>query len=237
MYYCIYKITNKLNGMIYIGAHQTSNLEDGYMGSGIYLRRAQAKHGLEHFTKEILFTFDTLEEMFLKESEIVNQEFINREDVYNLNVGGFGGFHYIQINKLNCHGKGGLRGEAHQFYGKKRLENSGVLHYHYGKKRPEHSVKMMGSGNPRFGKPHSQETKDKISAANLGRKHSDEVNKKKARYGEDNNFSVKGMVSVLNLLTLEGCRVTKEEFEKNKGTLYVGIASKIAKELLNENST
>lgn len=46
MHYLVYKITNKLNGMIYIGKHQTRNMMDAYMGSGTYLRRALAKYGV-----------------------------------------------------------------------------------------------------------------------------------------------------------------------------------------------
>ena len=40
MYYYLYKITNKINQKVYIGVHTTSNMEDGYMGSGKYLKRA-----------------------------------------------------------------------------------------------------------------------------------------------------------------------------------------------------
>jgi hypothetical protein len=91
MKYTIYQITNLLNGKTYIGKHQTTNPNDSYYGSGIAISKSIIKHGKENFKKEVLFTFDTEEEMNKKEIELVNEDFVARDDTYNMGVGGQGG--------------------------------------------------------------------------------------------------------------------------------------------------
>jgi hypothetical protein len=91
IYYTIYVTTNQVNNKIYIGKHITDNPLDNYLGSGGYLNTAIKKYGKENFKKEVLFIFDNEEDMNAKEKELVDLNFILREDTYNLVLGGNGG--------------------------------------------------------------------------------------------------------------------------------------------------
>ena len=95
MNFIVYKITNLIDKKIYVGCHETTDLNDSYMGSGIKVRRAIKKYGLHNFKKEILKICESREEMFLEESKIVNEDFITRNDVYNIMLGGYGGWKHI----------------------------------------------------------------------------------------------------------------------------------------------
>lgn len=88
----MYQTQNKINKKIYVGSHVSSFLEDDYLGSGVALRLAILKYGREAFERVNLFIFDNPEEMYAKEKEIVDNLFLQREDVYNLAEGGHGGF-------------------------------------------------------------------------------------------------------------------------------------------------
>lgn len=101
MFYYLYEIKNKVNNKIYVGVHQTKDINDGYMGSGTVINNAYKKYGKEMFVKTILEYFDTREDMIQREKEIVNEDFLLRDDTYNVRRGGTGGFDYINKNGLN----------------------------------------------------------------------------------------------------------------------------------------
>lgn len=91
-YHFIYKTTNLLNNKYYVGMHSTSNLKDGYLGSGKRLRYSIRKYGESNFKLEILEFFSTREELIKREKELVNEELIQDKNCLNLKPGGSGGW-------------------------------------------------------------------------------------------------------------------------------------------------
>jgi hypothetical protein len=131
MYYIIYKITNIHNNKFYIGSHQTPDLNDNYFGSGIYIRNALKKYGVDSFKKEILFYLDSKEEMLAKETEVLQQYKTDR--TYNLKFCAMGGNtrekyskkkKAAYIKKLIDNPKSpiGKNGENNHMFGQKRTE-------------------------------------------------------------------------------------------------------------------
>ncbi len=175
-YYLIYKITNQINGKIYIGCHKTKDVNDGYMGSGKYLKRSQEKYGIENFTKEILQVFDNPDDMFQMESQIVNEEFIKRKDTYNIKEGGYGGWDYINSNGLSKNG-----GDKFAWYLEKLKDDDFKKIDNLIKS--ERFKRLHREGKLKYdnftGKHHTEETKRKIGEANS--KH--QQGSKNSQYG------------------------------------------------------
>lgn len=101
MKHIVYLTTNLVNSKKYIGVHQTDDPEtfDGYLGCGIYaahriknpdtpFQKAVLKYGAESFRRKTLFIFENRDEAYEKEHELVNIEWISRDDTYNVAIGG-----------------------------------------------------------------------------------------------------------------------------------------------------
>lgn len=102
--FIVYKTTCLINNKIYIGVHETNdpNVFDGYIGNSIniYNRKwalehpkfpfhfAVIKYGINNFKRETLFEFNSANDAYKKEEEIVNEEFIKQNTNYNITVGG-----------------------------------------------------------------------------------------------------------------------------------------------------
>ena len=186
MFYTIYKITNQLDGKFYIGSHKTKELNDNYMGSGKYLKRAQEKYGIENFKKEILFVFDTAEEMYAKEAEIVNEDFLVTQNTYNLMEGGDGGFSYINSSGQNGTQKGVekrlelMRDEFWFSYWKEKQREGCILH----------SQSIPKEEFSRRGKKANQTAKEKNGCFSFeNKKHTE---KAKQEIGRKNSINQQG---------------------------------------------
>lgn len=91
-YHYLYQVTNLIDGKIYVGVRSCigNPNEDDYMGSGIMIKRAIEKYGLENFKKEILEFCNSREELHELEKCIVDKDFVEDPNTYNLTGGGWG---------------------------------------------------------------------------------------------------------------------------------------------------
>lgn len=177
-YYLIYKITNLINNKIYIGQHVTYNINDDYMGSGIYLKHAIEKHGIENFKKEILFECNNQEELDKKEAELVNEEFVKRKDTYNLNLGGSSWYYVNKSGKAEsiAHWKLAkikflelLENEDYRKeYSHKLSMGLKKAYQDPNKFKRKKNGEFKGENAAFYGRKHSQITKDKIRIAHKG---------------------------------------------------------------------
>lgn len=158
----IYKVTNTINGMFYVG--KSNNIErrfsqhlEGYQ-SATLLKRAINKYGPENFVLDIL---EECDEKDLNEREkywISKLDARNRSVGYNIHPGGDGGDvcsamppeMYEEFCKKVSEGVTGRTWTDHQ--------------------REVMSEKMSGKGNPMYGKHSSEKQKKAVSEAAKRRK-------------------------------------------------------------------
>lgn len=162
----IYKFTNKLNGMSYVG--QTVNLSkriSAHLKANSYLGNALRKYGLDQFSISVLGEY---------EAQIAGDA-----ELY------FGEFHNCLYPNGYCHVLGGPTNRIWSEESLKRASESklGDRNPMYGKSlSSEHLEALKISGS----KPKSAETKQKLSKANLGKKATVEAKANMSKAGKVN---------------------------------------------------
>jgi hypothetical protein len=153
--------------MFYIGVHKTTDPNDDYLGSGKRLKYAIKKYGVENFVKEVLYSFETKEEAFSKEKELVTEEVLDSGKCYNLKIGGEGGWDFAN-QSYDSHKRKNL-----SLIGNEKISKNDEIDPIRRSLRAANTAKtrfkIYGKyflGDERFdwnGKTHSDETKRKIS--------------------------------------------------------------------------
>jgi group I intron endonuclease len=228
MKYYVYKITNNVNGKIYVGVTRCDDciapIDHNYFGSGKLIKLAHKKYGLENFTKEIIDICDSKNTASELESLIVDEDFVNNKNTYNIKLGGYDGGHSeetkLKISVNNAKNKywKGKPSESHPMFGKhhsdetklkisvnnarSHLGNTGELCPNFGKKHSEAtklkmSIKRSGKNNPNYGKEFSEEHKAKLAAAKRGKPMSLETKAKiSAAFAIKRQLKLNGVTNV-----------------------------------------
>ena len=233
----LYKTTCKVTGRYYIGMHSTSKLEDGYLGSGLVLRRSIRKYGEDNHNKEILEFFDSRELLVEAEKKAITPDMLLDRNCMNLVFGGNG------WNKLH-----------NELFKKKLLTDTDFKNSFSLKKREDTKKAIVdGKINPwQVGltynwtnKHHSESTKKLMSdlkkGTGLGKNNSqygtiwitkDNINKKIKKEDLEKWLSenwVKGKYSNLNGESIKTSKLKENDVKKIKDLLNTNISqSKIA---------
>jgi group I intron endonuclease len=171
----IYKITNKINGKVYIGKDERCKKD--YYGSGKNIKAAIKKYGVENFEKQIIEDNITDKHILQEREKYWIREYgsINPEVGYNISEGGNGGDTISRnpdksaiIKKISETLKGRMFSQEHKDNLKKN----------HNSKNPE-TVKKISEKLK--GKKKTEEHKKKLSIAN--REH----NKKIGKWANDDN--------------------------------------------------
>jgi group I intron endonuclease len=177
----IYKTTNLVNGMIYIGQHSLN--KPNYLGSGKLLKEAIKTFGKENFDRIILEECN-IDELNNRETFWITYfNSFNRDIGYNLTKTGrisTYGIKYSDESKKKL--SEAKKGDRNPNFGKKLNDAEKSKFTNKGLTRTEEWINKLseakkGDRNPNFGKPahnrdkpHSDETKAKLKSAARNRK-------------------------------------------------------------------
>lgn len=253
-YNYFYKTTNIINSKYYYGVHSTNNISDGYLGSGLLIKKAIRKYGKGNFKKEILKTFNNRSDLMLYEKSIITEDVIIDKNSYNLSLGGYGGGYTSWYENLNE-----IERESH----KNKIRNTIIKKYQDDptyKKRISESVKRAMKKidmktimnrpevreNIRKNCWDNKEVRAKISKANKGRIKSEEWRRKIGEANKGRLVSKETRKKIKKALAnpeikeklskASKGRIVSEETRKNISKAQKGkIRSKEVKESMSKN--
>lgn len=171
----VYKWTNTINKKWYYGSHKGS-VGDGYIGSGKVFLQAYKKNK-ECFSREIIYTgndFREIEELILQTLDAAKcRESYNMK---NTAVGGDTSMHFSKesIRKMSESSKNRDRSKPMSEETRDKIRQKLIGGKLSDETKKKLSEVRMGSGNSFYGKHHTEDSKQKISKAKRGFKHSAE---------------------------------------------------------------
>lgn len=216
----IYKITNLINNKIYIGLttrtieiRKKEHKSDAFTRSfNLPLHRAIRKYGFENFEWSIIDTASSNEELNEKEIYWINYyDSTNKTKGYNHKEGGSSGKHLEEsVEKI----KKALRSRVFKESTREKLKkNKPPLHT--GKKRSQETLDKMSKAQK--GKKQPPHVLEAIRKSNIGRKHSEEEKLKR-------NNALRGRIKSLEerkniSLSQTGKKLSEETKNKISKTL------------------
>lgn len=202
----VYKITNKLNGRMYVGQHRGDKIDYHYLGSSPELCEDVKKYGFPNFDVEVLQWCTSREELNIVEHDIIEQlDCINSEKYYNTHAGGGVSDRSEEtIVKMQEAFKRRDQSYFDQLSGNMKgrigVHKDGVVKFVWPKDLEEYKRHGFVEGTP----PYSQERVNKVKQALTGYPRSDEFREKARKCRDGKIFINKDNICKI---------VTPEEFE------------------------
>lgn len=208
MYGYIYKTTNKVNNKFYIGQkHSSKFLGNKYLGSGKRLQEAISKYGKESFSVELL-------------EEVATQEIIDEREIYwisyynatNMDIG----YNICEGGRVNRT----MIGKNNPFYGKTFS--------------PEVKKHLSEVRKKMIYKPHSEETKRKISEKHKNKIVTQSTRDKLSENAKNNpNYGMKG--KHVRKETIAKIKATKASKVYNGTKGYIHITNDVEDKMISKD--
>lgn len=147
----VYKIVNTINGKIYVGQKKGMPTDsENYYGSGMLIKRAIEKYGIQQFKKEILCLCFTQDELNRQETFWIQElKAYDRNLGYNISKTNFGGDTYTNnpnLENIKLNKSRETSGEKNPMFGVKYTEERRNKQ----RKTIENNGGLSGENNPRF---------------------------------------------------------------------------------------